>query len=145
MYKRIIVVVSVALFTLLALLAAIITDLNDRDFPQAIGSESRLNLSFNESGYSITEAFSKLEELDTRLDLGLVKIAPDLASDGDGEIFVTLNDEGLPEEFTWFNGDKAGKIVDKDRLANSYPDGLYLVTGNTSRLNEFVDILKDAG
>ncbi|MCB5934959.1 hypothetical protein LI012_06765 [Caldibacillus thermoamylovorans] len=145
MYKRIIVVVSVALFTLLALLAAIITDLNDRDFPQAIGSESRLNLSFNESGYSITEAFSKLEELDTRLDLGLVKIAPDLASDGDGEIFVTLNDEGLPEEFTWFNGDKAGKIVGKDRLANSYPDGLYLVTGNTSRLNEFVDILKDAG
>lgn len=145
MYKRIIVVVSVALFTLLALLAAIITDLNDRDFPQAIGSKSRLNLSFKESGYSITEAFSKLEELDTRLDLGLVKIAPDLASDGDGEIFVTLNDEGLPEEFTWFNGDKAGKIVGKDRLANSYPDGLYLVTGNTSRLNEFVDILKDAG
>ncbi|HZG70493.1 MAG TPA: hypothetical protein VEY51_03070, partial [Chondromyces sp.] len=62
MYKRIIVAVSVALFTLLALLAAIITDLNDRDFPQAIGSESRLNISFNESGYSITEAFSKLEE-----------------------------------------------------------------------------------
>ncbi len=31
MYKRIIAAVSVALFTLLALLAAIITDLNDRD------------------------------------------------------------------------------------------------------------------
>ncbi|MBS4199186.1 hypothetical protein KHA93_05895 [Bacillus sp. FJAT-49732] len=145
MYKRIIVVVSVALFTLLALLAAIITDLNDRDFPQAIRSESRLNISFNKSGLSITEAFSKLEELDTSLKLGLVKIAPDLASEGDGQIFATLNDEGLPDELTWFSGDDTVKIVGKNRLANSYPDGLYLVTGNTARLNEFADTLKDAG
>lgn len=145
MYKRIIVIVSGALFTLLALLAAIITDLNDREFPQAIGSESRLNISFNESEFSITEAFSKLEELDTRLNLGLVKIAPDLAGDGDSKIFTTLNDEALPDEFTWFSGDDTGKIVGKDRLANSFPDGLYLVTGNTSRLDEFEDTLKDAG
>lgn len=145
MYKRIIVAVSVALFTLLALLAAIITDLNDREFPQAIGSESRLNISFNESEFSITEAFSKLEELDTRLNLGLVKIAPDLAGDGDSKIFATLNDGALPDEFTWFRGDDTGKVVGKDRLAFSYPDGLYLVTGNTARLNEFEDALKDAG
>ncbi|MBS4193145.1 hypothetical protein KHA94_23875 [Bacillus sp. FJAT-49705] len=145
MYKRIIVAVSVALFILLALLAAIITDLNDRDFPQAIGSESRLNISFNKSGFSITEAFSKLEELDTRLELGLVKIAPDLAGDGDDKIFATLNDKALPDEFTWFNGKDTGKIVGKDRLANSYPDGLYLVTGNTSRLDEFEDTMKDVG
>lgn len=39
MYKRIIVAVAGALFALLALLAAIITDLYDRDFPQAIGAE----------------------------------------------------------------------------------------------------------
>ncbi|USG67845.1 hypothetical protein NDK47_11435 [Brevibacillus ruminantium] len=145
MYKRIIVAVSVALFTLLALLAAIITDLNDRDFPQAIGSKGRLNISFNESGYSITEAFSKLEELDTRLKLGLVKIAPDLASEGNGKIFATFNNDGLPDEFTWFSGDDTGKIVGKDRLANSYPDGLYLVTGNTARLDEFADTLNDSG
>lgn len=145
MYKRIIVAVSIALFTLLALLAVIITDLNDRDFPQAIGSKSRLNISFNESGYSITEAFSKLEELDTRLKLGLVKIAPDLASEGDGQIFVTLNDEGLPDEFTWFSDDDTGKIVGKDRLANSYPDGVYLVTGNTANLDDFEETLKSAG
>lgn len=145
-YKRIIVVVSGALFILLVLLAAIITDLNDRDFPQAIGSESRLNITFNESAYSITEAFSKLVELDTRLDLGLVKIAPDLASDGDGKIFVMLNDEeDLPDEITGFNGDNKVEIVGKHRLANSYPDGVYLVTGDTSHLNEFVDTLKDEG
>ncbi|MDA3130288.1 hypothetical protein ACFPTR_00025 [Aliibacillus thermotolerans] len=146
MYKRIIMAVSLALFTLLALLAAIITDLNDRDFPQAIGSKSRLTISFNESGLSITEAFLKLEKLDTLLDLGLVKIAPDLAGDGDDKIFATLSDnKALPDEFSWFKGNDMGKIVGKDRLANSYPDGLYLVTGNTSRLDEFGDILKDAG
>lgn len=145
MYKRIIMAVSVALFTLLALLAAIITDLNDRDFPLAIGSESRLNISFNESGFSITEAFLKLEELDTILDLGLIKVAPDLVGDGDDKVFATLSDKTLPDEFTWFNGKDTGKIVGEDRLANSYPDGLYLVTGNTSHLDEFEDTLKSAG
>lgn len=140
-----IVIVSGVLFTLLALLAAIITDLNDRDFPQAIGSKSRLDISFNESEFSINEAFSKLKELDARLGLGLIKIAPDLASDKDDKIFVTLNGEGPPDEFTWFNGDETGKIVGKDRLDFSYPDGVYLVTGNTARLSEFEDTLKDAG
>lgn len=144
-YKRIVVAVSIALFTLLALLAVIITDLTDRDFPQAIGSKSRLDINFNESAFSITEAFLKLEELSTRLNLGLVKIAPDLAGDKDSKIFASLNDEDLPDEFTWFNGDETGKIVGKDRLANSYPDGLYLVTGNTSRLDEFEGTLKGAG
>jgi hypothetical protein len=123
-YKRIIVVVSGALFILLVLLAAIITDLNDRDFPQAIGSESRLNITFNESAYSITEAFSKLVELNTRLDLGLVKIAPDLASDGDGKIFVTLNEEeDLPDEITGFNGDNKVEIMANIALPILIPMG----------------------
>lgn len=145
MYKRIIVAVAGALFALLALMAAIITDLYDRDFPQAIGVESRLNLDFSESGLSITEAFAKLEKLDARWDLGLVKVAPDLASDGDGKVFVALNDGGLPAEFTWFGGDGAGKIVGKDRLESSYPDGFYLVTGEKAHLSEFEDTLKSEG
>jgi hypothetical protein len=144
-YKRIIVAVAGALFALLALLAAIITDLYDRDFPQAIGVESRFSLNFSESSFSVTEAFAKLEELDTRWDLGLVKVAPDLASDGDDQIFVALNDEDLPAEFTWFGGDGVGKIVGKDRLATSYPDGFYLVTGEKAHLGEFEDTLKSAG
>ncbi|WP_270572880.1 hypothetical protein [Bacillus glycinifermentans] len=145
MYKRIIVAVAGALFALLALMAAIITDLYDRDFPQAIGVESRLNLDFSESGLSITEAFAKLEKLDARWDLGLVKVAPDLASDGDGKVFVAFNDRGLPAEFTWFGGDGAGKIVGKDRLETSYPDGFYLVTGEKAHLSEFKDTLKSEG
>jgi hypothetical protein len=42
LYKRIIVIVAGALFALLALLAVVITDLYDRDYPQAIGVESSL-------------------------------------------------------------------------------------------------------
>lgn len=145
MYKRIIVAVAGALFTLLALVAAIITDLYDRDFPQGIGVESRLSLKFSESGFSITEAFATLEELDTRWDLGLVKVAPDLAGDGDSQIFAAINDGDLPAEFTWFSGDGVGKVVGKDRLSSSYPDGIYLVTGENTHLDEFEDTLKSAG
>ncbi|HEX6592962.1 MAG TPA: hypothetical protein VF095_00015 [Bacillota bacterium] len=145
MYKRIIVAVACMLFSLLALLAAIITDLYDRDFPQAIGVENRLSLDFSESDFSITEAFATLEELDARWDLGLVKVAPDLDPDGDSQIFVALNDGDLPAEFTWFRGDDVGKIVGKDRLSTSYPDGFYLVTGESAHLGEFEDKLKSAG
>lgn len=145
MYKRIIVAVAGALFTLLALLAVIITDLYDRDFPQAIGVESRVRLDFSESDFSITEAFATLEEFDARWSLGLVKIAPDLARDGDGQIFAAINDGDLPAEFAWFGGDDVSKIVGKDRLANSYPDGFYLVTGENAHLGELEDTLKSAG
>ncbi|MDA7028537.1 hypothetical protein PJ311_18525 [Bacillus sp. CLL-7-23] len=145
MYKRIVVAVAGALFALLALLAAIITDLYDRDYPQAIGVENRVSLNFSESGFSITEAFEKLEELDARWDLGLVKVAPDLANDGDGQIFVALNDGDLPAKFTWFGGEGVGKIVGKERLTTSYPDGFYLVTGKSTHLSEFEDTLKSAG
>lgn len=145
MYKRIIIVVSCILFSLLALVAAIITDLNDRDFPQAIGSKSRVDIRFNQSEISINEAFLKLAELDRNLNLRLVKVAPDFDTGGDSKIFATLNDNALPNEFTWFRGDDTAKIVNKNRLANSFPDGVYLVTGNTSRLDEFKDSLKSIG
>ena len=146
MYKRIIVAVAGVLFILLVLLAVIITDLYDRDYPQTIGVESKLTLDFSESNFStsITEAFATLEELDARWSLGLVKVAPELAGDGDGQIFAALNDGDLPSEFTWFGGD-VSKIVGKERLANSYPDGTYLVTGNNAHLGEFEDALKNAG
>ncbi|MDD4401687.1 MAG: hypothetical protein PHI24_07345 [Desulfitobacteriaceae bacterium] len=146
MYKRIIMAVAGVLFVLLALLAVIITDLYDRDYPQAIGVESRLRLDFSESNLSIsiTEAFATLEELDVRWNLGLVKVAPELTGEGDEQIFATLNGGDLPSRFTWFDGD-VSNIVGKERLDNSYPDGTYLVTGKSTHLDEFEDALKSAG
>lgn len=146
MYKRIIVAVAGVLFALLVLLAVIITDLYDRDFPQAIGAQSSLTLDFSESNFSTStaEAFATLEELNARWSLGLLKVAPELAGDGNGQIFAALNGEDLPGEFTWFGGD-VSKIVGKERLANSYPDGTYLVTGKNAQLGEFEEALKSAG
>ncbi|HEX5595818.1 MAG TPA: hypothetical protein VFX61_07340 [Micromonosporaceae bacterium] len=138
-------VVAGALFSLLALVAAIVTDLHDRDFPQAIGVQSRLGLDFGESQFGDREAFAALTQMDADWNLGLVRIAPDLAGDSDEQVFVALNDGGLPATFRWFSGASAGKVVGKDRLANSSPDGSYLVTGDSARLGEFASELSSAG
>lgn len=145
MYKRIMIIVSCILFSLFALLAVIVTDLNDRDFPQAIGTKSRITIRFNQSEVSINEAFLKLATLDSELNLGLVKIVPDFDKDGDREVFAAFSDNTLPNEFTWFRGNDKSKIVHKNRLNHSFPDGIYLVTNNTSRLDEFVDHLQHIG
>ncbi|MEV0609605.1 hypothetical protein AB0I61_24875 [Polymorphospora rubra] len=145
LYKRVVVVVAGALFALLALVAAIVTDLHDRDFPQAIGAQSRLGLNFDSSGLSDREAFATLTRTDADWNLGLVKIAPDLAGDSQERVFVALNDGDLPTTFHWFNGAGTGRIVGKDRLANSSPDGSYLVTGDSSRLGELESRLGAAG
>ncbi|UTR16056.1 hypothetical protein MM221_05710 [Salipaludibacillus sp. LMS25] len=145
MYKRIIVAVASTLFILLAFLAVIITDLYDRDFPEAINVESRLTLDFSESGYSINEAFATLKELDAHWDLGLVKVAPDLENDDDSQIFVALSDKKPLTTFTWFGGNDVGQIVHNDRLETSYPDGFYLVTNETKHLGEVEDALRHAG
>ncbi|WP_350342969.1 hypothetical protein PRVXT_002238 [Proteinivorax tanatarense] len=145
MYKRVMAAVAAVLFVLLAFLAIIITDLHDRDFPHAIGVESRVRLDFSESGLSITEAFSTIEELDARCSLGLVKVAPELDSDGSGQVFVAFDGDDLPAEFTWFAGDEVSEIVGKERLANSYPDGTYLVTSQNAQLDNALQELKNSG
>ncbi|TDC83348.1 hypothetical protein E1193_08915 [Micromonospora sp. KC606] len=145
MYRRVVMVVAAALFSLLALVAVIVTDLHDRDFPQAIGAESRLGLDFGESQFSDREAFSALAQMDADWNLGLVRIAPDLAGDSDGLVLVALNDGSLPATFRWFSGSGVGKVVGRDRLANSSPDGSYLVTGDSARLGEFESRLGSAG
>ncbi|MFF3867775.1 hypothetical protein [Micromonospora sp. NPDC001898] len=137
--------VAGALFTLLALVAVIVTDLHDRDFPQAVGAQSRLGLDFGESQFSDREAFAALTRMDADWNLGLVRIAPDLVGVSDERIFVALNDGSLPATFRWFSGAGAGRVVGRDRLANSSPDGSYLITGDTARLAELESRLSSAG
>lgn len=45
--------VACVLFSLLAILAIIITDINDRDYPHSIGVENRLSFDFSKSNLSI--------------------------------------------------------------------------------------------
>ncbi|MEH1124995.1 hypothetical protein [Micromonospora sp. CPCC 206061] len=138
-------VVAGALFALLALVAAIVTDLHDRDFPQAIGAQSRVGLDFGDSQFGDREAFETLTRMDADWKLGLVRIAPDQAGDGDERVFVAVTDGSLPATFSWFNDAGAGKVVGRGRLAHSSPDGSYLVTGDNARLGEFESRLSNAG
>lgn len=145
MHKRIVIFVACALFSLLAMLAVMITDINDRDFPKSIGAENSLGLDFSESGLSIDEGFDILTKFDERWNIGLVKEAPDLSSNNDKKVFITLNNDDSPNKFTWFNGDDEGEIYGKDRLENFYPDGSYLVTGETKYLDDLKQKLKSSG
>ncbi len=145
MYKRVVATVAVALFSLLALVAGIVTDLHDRTFPQAIEAQSRLGLGFGDSQLTDREAFLKLAQWGAEGELGLVKIAPDLTGDSDERVFVALDDRELPSTFGWFSGNGVGSVVSDKRLANSSPDGSYLVTGDNSRLPDLERRLRDAG
>ncbi|MEU4806235.1 hypothetical protein [Actinosynnema sp. NPDC023587] len=146
MYQRIVAVVAGALFALLALVATIVTDLHDREYPQAIGAHGRVGLDFGSSALDDEQAFDRLAQLDTGLGLGLVKIAPDLAGAGeaDRKVFVSFAEDVPPTEFGWFGGG-TGQVVDRERLANSYADGSYLLTGDVSRLDEFIAALSGEG
>ncbi|MEU6151423.1 hypothetical protein ABZ816_15635 [Actinosynnema sp. NPDC047251] len=146
MHKRVVMVVSGALFALLALVATVVTDLYDREYPQAIGVAERIGLDFGSSRFGDVEAFDRLAELDADLGLGLVKIAPDLTGGGavDRKVFVAFTPGALPGEFRWFGGGVA-EVVGRERLANSYASGSYLVTRPGARVDAFAGALTEAG
>lgn len=136
MYRRVIVAVAGALFSLLGFVAVIVTDLHDRDFPHGLGAHTRFGLDFSDSRLADQEAFARLAELDAAWGLGLVKVAPDLVGDSDARVFVAFDDRDAPATFRWFGGG-VGRVMDKGRLASSAPDGTYLATGDAGKLDEF--------
>lgn len=142
MHKRIVVAVSAALFALLAIVAGIATELHDRFVPIDLGARSTLTLDFSDSGMSDEEAFRQLGMISDRLDLGLVKVAPDLSGDQSGQVFVAVGSEGdFPDEVQRFGDQPAAETRSSATLANSYASGRYLVTGSTAHLREFEDWL----
>lgn len=75
-----------------------------------------------------------MTKLDARWDIGLVKIASDLVNKNNNKVFITLNNEGLPDEFSWFNENDKGEVVDKGRLENSYPDKTFFQMGTYEKI-----------
>ena len=138
MHKKIVFVVSVALFTFLSFVAVIVTDLHDRFFPEELEVKAAVFLDFGRAGMSDKEAFQQLGVLSDRLGLGLVKVAPDLGGDQSGQVFVVVGKKNsLPDKIQRFGDQPDGKIQGGEALAYSYPTGEYLVTGETARLAEF--------
>ncbi len=137
-HTRIVIVVSLVLFALLSVVAGIVTDLHDRFVPVGLGTRATVVLDFGESGISDDEAFRQLGMLSDRLEIGLVKLAPDLSGDQSGQVFVIVGGQRhLPAAIRRFGEQPDSHIRDSEALANSYVSGQYLVTGDTTRLAEF--------
>ena len=144
MHKRVVVAVSTVLFTLLAVVVVIVTDLHDRGYPEQLRAKSSASLDFASSDLSDEAAFQQMGELSDRLSLRLVRVAPDLSGDQSGQVYVALGErQPLPDKIRRFGDEPDGEIRGRTALANSYASGQYLVTGETTRLGEFQAWLKE--
>lgn len=146
MHRLIVIVVSVIQFTLLAVIALVITDLHDRFFPDQLSVKSKVSLDFSQSGLTDEEAFQKLGEISDQLGLGLMKIAPDLSGDKSGQVFIKVGTQGVfPEKIQRFGNQPDSEIRDSTALAHSFANGDYLVTGKTDHYSEFKNRLTALG
>lgn len=143
MYKKIVALTAVALYALLAFLAAVVTDFHDREFPQELGVESQIGIEFTESAISEDAALAETQRLNQEHQLGLYRLLPDLDDTG-AQVFVDLSAEKTNESTGWFGRYEPAKIVGTERLENSPSSGTYLVTDKTY-LDEAVKELKDQG
>lgn len=136
--KSVILVVSAVLFTILAVIAVIVTDLHDRTFPVNLGATSAVEMDFKDSGLSDAKALQQLSALSDQLQLGLVKVTPDLASDGSGQVFVEVGSrENRPDLIRRFGAQPDAEVRDGAALEHSYTSGQYIITGDASRLAAF--------
>lgn len=130
MYRRVVAGVSLVLFGVMALVAVIVTDLHDRSLPQALGARVAVTLDFSSSSMSDTDAFAELGRLSDELGLGLVKVAPDLAGNRAGQVFVALGSAGdLPTSVARFGGQPDARVETSAALVHSFASGDYLITG----------------
>src|SRR5665647_2195602 len=137
-YRRIVAGVSLVLFGVVALVAVIVTDLHDRSLPQALGAKAAVTLDFSRSSLSDEGAFAELARLSDELDLGLVKVAPDLAGNRSGQVFVTLGSAGdLPSSVVRFGGQPDAQVETNAAVEHSFASGDYLVTGDHADRGSF--------
>jgi len=130
-YRRVVAGVSLVLFSVMALVAVIVTDLHDRSLPQALGAKAAVTLDFSGSSLSDADAFAELARLSDELGLGLVKVAPDLAGNRAGQVFVALGSAGgLPSSVVRFGGQPDARVETSAAVAHSFATGDYLVTGD---------------
>lgn len=147
MYQRIIAVVAGALFALIAVVGAVMTDLHDRSYPEQLGAESSLYLDYTSSGLSDSAALAELGRMSDRWGLGLVRILPDLAGDTDGQIFATVGTppKDRPVRIQWYGDQPAGAVRGPDALRYSFATGQYLVTGSRGELDKLQEKLTADG
>ena len=147
MHRRVVAGVASLLFLLMATLVVILTDLHDMGLPQALNARSAVSLDFSSSRLADDdEAFSQLASQSDQLDLGLVKVAPDLSGDQSGRIYVTVGTRAdFPRHVDLFNDPRGAEVRDRSALVNSFASGQYLITSSGADTEAFKDWLTRQG
>ncbi len=140
MSRRIVFLVSAMLFTLVALVANILTDVHDRNFPDELQATSSVYLDFSRSGLSDPDALSILQSESRRLDVGLFKVQPNMTGDRKGQNFVRLGPSPLRDGtlIRAYGDQPAGVVAGPKALAHSFATGAYLGADSTKNLDQFV-------
>ncbi|RRS01526.1 hypothetical protein [Glycomyces terrestris] len=142
MQKQLVAATMTALFALLGAMAVMVADFHDRSWPQRLGAQARITLDFGGAGLAHEEATALVVSVSREHRLGLVKLAPDL-DDSRREVFVALDGRPL-HEVAWFGDREPAPVLGPERLADSPPDGTYLVR-DVSGLDAAVADLRAAG
>lgn len=125
MQKKLVAATMTALFALLGSMAVMVADFHDRSWPQRLGAQARISLDFDDAGLGREEATALVVSMGREHGLGLFKLAPDL-DDSRREVFVALDGSQL-SEVAWFGDRGPAPVLGVERLADSPPDGTYLV------------------
>ncbi|HEX5543438.1 MAG TPA: hypothetical protein VFX60_18110 [Micromonospora sp.] len=130
-HGRVVAGVTVVVFALMAVLAAVLTDLRDRSLPLESGASAAVTLEFSESGLSDQEAFAELGRLSDELNLGLVKVTGDLGADQSGQVLTVVGErKALPSRLLRFGDLPDAQVRGPEALAHSRAGGRYLITGD---------------
>ncbi|MCI9889192.1 hypothetical protein JT358_12095 [Micrococcales bacterium 31B] len=131
------------MFVLIATMSLVLTAFQDRDVPQDLGAQARVQINFPSNGDPAAEKISLLQGLDAEYDLGLYRVVPN-PQPGGPQHFARLRDAAAQGDVNWFVGGAPGQIVGSGRLQNSVAEGIYLVT-NTDNLDAAMAALASQG
>lgn len=131
MHRRLLMMSSALMCVLAVFLAWVLSDLHDRSLPQAFHPSAVISITLPD-GMRDVDAFGQLREQNAKLDLGLVKIVPDMERGTDAQVFIPLPGtvlRGLPSDslIRRFGSLPNGMIADVSRLDSASAGGQYLV------------------
>lgn len=138
---------GVIVFALLAVLSAVFLDLQDRTVPRTAGASAAFDLDFTDSALDDATAPETLGRVSDDLGLGLVRFAGDVRDGGGSDqVLVELGaSRSLPDRLPRFGAVPDAEVRGQETLANSSPQGRYLVTGERPDLAAFTEWLEENG
>lgn len=133
MHRRLLMASSALICSVAVFLAWVLCDLHDRSLPQELHPTAVVSVAAPD-GMDDAEVFRQLEERNAALNLGLVKIVPDMERGTDAQVFVPLPGtqlDGLESgsSIRRFGSLPDGSVAGMERLDSASANGQYLVCG----------------